>query len=97
MFLKDDGFAYVRLMGFDAVTGKTWLIARFPPSRGFFDVLPFFDQYQRSSTIWSPDSRFISFTALTDQGTPGIFVARADGNIKPRFIASGDEAFWSSR
>jgi Tol biopolymer transport system component len=97
MFLRDDGFAYVRLMGLDAVTGKTWVIARFPPSRGFFDVLPFFDQYQRSSTIWSPDSKFIAFAALTDQGTPGIFVARADGNIKPRFLASGDEAFWSPR
>jgi hypothetical protein len=85
------------LMGFDAVTGKTWLIARFPPSKGFFSVLPFFDQYQRSSTVWSPDSRFIGFTALTDQGASGLFVARADGNIKPRFLASGDDAFWSSR
>ena len=97
VFLKDDSLAYVRLMGFDAVTGATWLIARFPPSRGFFDVLPFFDQYQRSSTPWSPDSRFIAFTAITNQGTPGIFVARADGNIAPRFLASGDQAFWSSR
>ncbi len=97
MFLQDERLAYVRLMGFDAVTGKTWLIARFPPSRGFFNVLPFFDQYQRSSTMWSPDSRFIGFTALTDQGSSGLFVARADGNIKPRFLASGDDAFWSSR
>ena len=97
MFLRDERLAYVRLMGFDAVTGKTWLIARFPPSKGFFRVLPFFDQYQRSSTVWSPDSRFIGFTALTDQGSSGLFVARADGNIKPRFLASGDDAFWSSR
>ena len=97
LFLKDDSLAYVRLMGFDAVTGRTWLIARFPPSKGFFNVLPFFDQYQRSSTMWSPDSRFIGFTALTDQGTSGLFVARADGNIKPRFLTSGDDAFWSSR
>jgi hypothetical protein len=84
-------------MGCDAATGKTWLIARFPPSRGFFNVLPFFDQYQRSSTPWSPDSRSIGFTAITNQGTSGIFVARADGNLKPRFLASGDDAFWSSR
>jgi len=97
MFLRDDSLAYVRLMGFDAVTGKTWLIARFPPSKGFFNVLPFFDQYQRSSTIWSSDSRFIGFTALTDQSPAGLFVACADGNIKPRFLSSGDDAFWSSR
>ena len=71
MFLRDENIAYVRLMGCDAATGKTWLIARFPPSRGFFNVLPFFDQYQRSSTPWSPDSRFIGFTAITNQGTSG--------------------------
>jgi hypothetical protein len=47
--------------------------------------------------MWSPDSRFIGFTALTDQGSSGLFVARADGNVKPRFLASGDDAFWSSR
>ena len=97
MFLQSDSVAYVRLMGCDAATGKTWTIARFPPSRGFFAVLPFFDQYQRSSTIWSPDSRFLAFTALTADGGPGVFVSRADGNITPRLIAAGDGAFWSPR
>lgn len=97
LFFQDARLVYVRLMGFDVVTGKTWLIARFPPSRGFFSVLPFFDQYQRSSSPWSPDSKYIAFTALTDKGSPGLFVVRADGNIKPRFLTSGDEAFWSSR
>jgi hypothetical protein len=87
--------AYVRLKGYDVTSGKTWVIARFPPSRGFFSVLPFFDQYQRSSTMWSPDSRFIGFTALAADGSAGLFVARADGVIKPRYLAPGDYAFWS--
>ncbi len=95
MFARSDSLAYVRLMGFDTATAKTWTIARFPPSRGFFSVLPFFDQYQRSSTIWSPDSRFLAFTAVTADGSSGIFVSRADGNIRPRFITAGDDAFWS--
>ena len=97
MFAQGDSLAYVRLMGFDVVTARTWTIARFPPSRGFFGILPFFDQYQRSSTIWSPDSRFLAFTAVTADGSPGIFVSRADGNIVPRFIAGGDDAFWSPK
>jgi len=97
MFLSSDAVAYVKLMGCDAASGKTWTIARFPPSRGFFAVLPFFDQYQRSSTIWSPDSRFVTFTALMADGTSGVLVSRADGNIKPRWIATGDDAFWSLR
>ncbi len=95
MFLQNENAAYIRLMGYDAVSAKTWVIARFPPSRGFFSVLPYFDQYQRSATIWSPDSRFIGFTALTADGSPGLFVARADGNVKPRFLTPGDQAFWS--
>jgi Tol biopolymer transport system component len=94
-FLRNDSLPYVRLMGFDVASGKTWVIARFPPSRGFFSVLPYFDQYQRSSTMWSPDSRFLGFTALTSDGSPGLFVARADGNVRPRFLTAGDYAFWS--
>jgi TolB protein len=97
MFARSDSLPYVRLMGCDPATGKTWTVARFPPSRGFFTVLPFFDQYQRSSTMWSPDSRFITFTGIAADGDPAVFVSRADGNIKPRFVAAGDDAFWSLR
>ena len=96
-FLRDDSTPYVRLMGYDVRSGATWVIARFPPSRGFFSVLPYFDQYQRSSTIWSPDSRFIGFTAITAEGEAGVFVARADGRVRPRFLTAGDYAFWSPR
>src|SRR5208282_501333 len=92
MFLQNQNAAYVRLMAYDVASEKTWVIARFPPTRGFFSVIPYFDQYQRSSTMWSPDSRFIGFTALAADGTPGLFVAQADGNIKPRFLAPGDYA-----
>jgi Tol biopolymer transport system component len=97
MFFSGGGSVVLRLMGCDPATGRTWLIARFPASRGFLSVIPFFDQYQRSSTIWSPDSHFIVFTALAADGNSGLFVARSDGDLKPRFIASGDEAFWSRK
>ncbi len=97
MFLQNPNAPYIRLMGYDAASEKTWVIARFPPTRGFFSVLPYFDQYQRSSTMWSPDSRYVGFTALTADGSPGLFVAPADGNIKPRFLALGDQAFWSGK
>jgi hypothetical protein len=49
------------------------------------------------ATIWSPDSRSIVFTALAADGTAGLYIARSDGNITPRFITSGDEAFWSRK
>ena len=97
MFAQDQGQLYLQLMGCDAATGRTWLIARFPPSKGLLDVLPFFDQYQRSASLWSPDGKHIVFDATTASGQPGLFVASADGSIKPRFLAFGDFAFWSPR
>ena len=94
-FLQSDSVPYLRLMGCDTTSGRTWTIARFPPSRGMFSVLPYFDQFQRSATIWSPDSRLILFTALTADGSSGLFVARADHTLTPRLLGSGDYAFWS--
>lgn len=46
---------------------------------------------------WSPDSRFLVFTAISADGEPGLYVARADGNVKPRFLTAGDFAFWSEK
>jgi Tol biopolymer transport system component len=94
-FLRSDESPYLRLVGCDAATGRTWTIARFPPTRGMFSVIPFFDQFQRSTTIWSPDSRYLLFTALTSDGSPGLFIARADRTVTPRFLTDGDYAFWS--
>ena len=97
VFMQSDSVPYVRLMGYEVTSGKSWVIARFPPSHGFFSVLPYFDQYQRSSRMWSPDSRFIGFTALTADGSSALFVARSDGSVRPRFLTPGDYAFWSWR
>jgi len=95
MFLNREGGLTLRIVGCDAATAKTWTIARFPTARGLLTILPFFDQYQRSATIWSPDSRFVVFSAFSAGGDPSVYVARADGNHKPRLLAPGDSAFWS--
>jgi TolB protein len=95
MFMQNADYILLRLMGFDIATGRTWLVASFPPTRGMLALIPYFDQYNRSATIWSPDSRFIAFTAIAAIGSPAVFVAPADGKSKPRFLAAGDNAFWS--
>ena len=94
-FQQSDQQIVLRLAGCDPRTGKTWTIALFPTSRGMLNLLPFFDQYQHSSKIWSPDSRHLVFTALSADGSPGLFIARADGNLKPVPLVGGDSAFWS--
>jgi TolB protein len=97
IFLSEPGHLSLQLRGCSAATGKTWPIARFPLSQGMLNALPFFDQYQRSSSIWSPDSRNIVFTALSSNGRPGLYVVPADGNTRPRFLTAGDFAYWSPR
>jgi TolB protein len=76
----------------------TWEINRlaiFSPTDPFLEILPFYDQYQRSVTIWSPDSSQIVFTGIGADGEQGVYVVRADGSAEPQRIASGGLAFWS--
>lgn len=97
MFQNSENQLNLRLVGCDVQTAKTWTIAWFPATRGLLTILPFFDQYQRSVTIWSPDSRYTVFTAISSQGEPAVYVAHADGSVKPRFLTAGDSAFWSRK
>jgi TolB protein len=96
-FALDENMGYIAVMIADPRTGKSWLGARFPTTEGFFGNLPFFDQLQRSDTMWSPDSRYFVFNAYTANGKSGLFIASADGNLKPRFIDYGANSSWSRR
>ncbi|MGH2522760.1 MAG: hypothetical protein ACRDH2_09695 [Anaerolineales bacterium] len=79
----------------DAKDGSARAIASFFPTDRFLQVLPYFDQYHQSSTIWSPDSKNLLVSAYARDGSPGIFVVAASGNLDPRFIADGIVGFWS--
>lgn len=81
----------------DAASGQTQRLARFQPTDRFLQILPYFDQYQQSYTLWSPDSRNLVVAAYGTSGSPGIFVVPASGNIQPRFIAEGLVGVWSWR
>jgi len=86
---------HVSLEVLDVRSGKFWNLAAFPLTQGLLSTLPYTDQYQHSQTIWSPNSSYLVYTAYTPRGLPGVFVAEADGNIKPTKIADGDFAVWS--
>jgi Tol biopolymer transport system component len=79
----------------DARNGKSHSVAAFPPSERFLAVIPFFDQYHASLTIWSPDSRNLVVSAYGNDGNPGIWVVEASGHLDPRHIAEGWMGFWS--
>lgn len=74
---------------------KGKLIATFPPTEPFVDVLSFFDQYQRSSTIWSPDSNYLVIPAVAGRDLEELFIVPASGGFEPRLLTEGNLAFWS--
>ncbi len=83
------------LFVYDLRLRRSQQLALFRPTESFLEVVPFFDQYQRSSTFWSPDSRRLVFAAQETSGVEGIYVVAADGSQAPVKIAEGVIAFWS--
>ncbi|MFQ5409444.1 MAG: TolB family protein, partial [Anaerolineales bacterium] len=87
------------LVGFDvhvmeAESGADKRLFTFSPTQDFFNVITRYDQYQRVTTVWSPDSQNIVIPAQTGNG-PLIVVAQADGDFAPRGLQSGILASWS--
>ena len=69
--------------------------AAFAPSPRFTQrYLPFFDQYNLSSTAWSPDSEAIVFAGEV-AGDSGVFVDLVFDDAGPARVSEGDIAFWS--
>jgi len=76
-------------------SGSADQVAQINPSDEFLNLFPFFDQYQRSATLWSPDSQHLVVSAKDNSGTAGIYVVDASGGMDPVRIADGNLAFWS--
>lgn len=79
---------------YDRISGETKEVATFVPTDSFQQVLPFYSQYQRSATIWSPDSQKLVLSGVDSAGENAIYTVGADGSQFKK-IADGDLAFWS--
>jgi Tol biopolymer transport system component len=78
----------------NAETGITQRIAAFQPTIELMQIIPMYDQFQRSATIWSPDGNYLVLSTLTEAG-PSIFIVPSSGAFAPRFLTEGRLAFWS--
>jgi Tol biopolymer transport system component len=79
----------------DIQTGDSQRLIVFTPTEDFLNILPYFDQYQRSATIWSPDSKNLVISALDQDGEQVIYAIEISENSEIRRLASGRLAFWS--
>lgn len=79
----------------NVTNGESRKLFTYRPTQQFLSVLPYFDQYHQSATIWSPDNNNLVLSFINSSGTPGIAVVAASGNLEPRILAEGYLAFWS--
>lgn len=79
----------------DVTNGESRELFTYRPTPQFLNVLPYFDQYHQSATIWSPDNNNLVLSFVNNEGSPGIAIVAASGNLEPRLLAPGYLAFWS--
>lgn len=84
-----------KLKVLDVGSGRAREISIVFPTQPFFELIPYFDQYHQSLTIWSPDSQNLVVSTFYSDEATGIFVFNASGTLEPRYIADGQVAFWS--
>jgi Tol biopolymer transport system component len=82
---------------YDVNSGNTQEVGVFVPTQQFISILYFFDQYQHSFSLWSPDSRYLLLSTQSETGDPALFVVEATGNLQPRFLVDGFLGVWSWR
>ena len=85
----------LRLHVLDVATGESRELFTYRPSDQFLNILPYFDQYHQSVTIWSPDNNNLVLSFLDSSGNPGIAIVAASGQLEPRLLAQGYLAVWS--
>jgi TolB protein len=68
-------------------------IVRFEPDPSFLrELVPFFDQYAQSISLWAPDGSAFAFPG-TIEGDSGIWVQTIDGELD--LVSSGSWVSWS--
>jgi TolB protein len=85
----------LQLKVLDVKSGKSKELFTFQPTDQFFAILPYFDQYHQSATIWSPDSYNLVLPVIATNSTPSITIVPVNGQLEPRILTQGYLAFWS--
>jgi Tol biopolymer transport system component len=95
MNTQADSELFLELYIYDLEKDISRRLTTFRPTQEFIRIMPYFDQYQRSSTLWSADSETIAYASLSENGLGQIFIVHADGDGVPRRIAPGQIAYWA--
>jgi Tol biopolymer transport system component len=70
----------------------------FRPTYSFISLIPYFDQYAQSLSLWSPDSRFLVFADVDERDRPSVRVLDiTQPQQSARHLSEGIFAAWSWR
>lgn len=94
-YRRQDPRLLLHLFLVQAESGESEPLASFQPTADFLNILPFYDQYHRSATVWSPDGRQIVYTARLPSGGTSVSVVPAEPGGEAESVAEGTFAFWS--
>jgi Tol biopolymer transport system component len=76
--------------------GTSVAFPSFTPTDSFLQVVPYFDQYTQSLSLWSPDGRYLLFADVDESDRPAIRVLDTLQPLLPaRRLADGTLAVWS--
>jgi len=93
--------AGLRIEIVDRATGRRVKVADASPTGAFSQYFPYFDQYSRAVTPWSPDGRRLVFAgALAGEDAAEVAVATlspGEDEVSITRTAQGIVAFWSPR
>lgn len=79
----------------DVESGQVITLVTFTPTDDFITLLPFFDQFARSITFWSPDSKHFVYAQAEGDSGGSVWVADLDAGTGPRKVGEGTLAVWS--
>jgi Tol biopolymer transport system component len=87
---------YMTLSVLEVDTNTTRELLSFQPTPSFLgQIVPYYNQYQKSSTIWSPDGKNVVINAVTQDGRPAVIAVNLAGEWEPWFVGYGTFPFWS--
>jgi TolB protein len=70
-------------------------LGTFLPTQDMTLLLQLFDLYQRSATIWSPNSENVVISTLLQGENAAVVVLDASDQFGPRLVGNGFAAYWS--
>lgn len=80
----------------DVRTNTSQPLASFVPSPSMMYLLAYFDQFNQSHQLWSPDSRYIVYADTSDGGASSVKILDTTaGAPVPLTVASGEIGIWS--